>query len=54
MGTESLGEFDKNVEISSEGLKCYYKSLRKKSFMYNPSGIIDQINSKQVKNLLYK
>lgn len=43
MGTESLREFARVVEnASSEGLKCYYKLLDKKSVMYNTSGFIDQ------------
>lgn len=43
VGIWSLGELDKGVEkVPSEGLKFCYKSLHKKSVMYNTSGFIDQ------------
>lgn len=43
MGTWSLEELDNGVEKApSEGLKCCYKSLHKKSVIYNTSGFRDQ------------
>lgn len=45
MGTSSLGELDVEkgcLKAPRESLKCCYKSLYKKSIMYNTSGFIDQ------------
>lgn len=56
-GNRKSREFDKGVEnTSSEVLKCYYKSLHKKSqSCTTPQDLqIKSINFKQVKTFLYK